>query len=328
MGGDRPGRRGRAGGRAGLLASDLPSRWRTLNETFLALALLLPYLQLRRPLPRALPSGIAVVLLVVVVAFESTAAVTDLAETFGILILAPVAFDLVDRGILDPQPAARTRWLWYAWRCVGCRCWIPDRRRRAAGAVRYGVRTRRSSACCWSSLPVALDRARTAAAGVPAGRDVGHTRGVHISARTDYALRALLALAGSGSATVPGPVLAAEQELPLKFLEAILADLRRAGLVRTRRGPVGGYALARSAELITVGEVVRAVDGPLAVVRGERPEQAAYEGAAEHLQELWIALRAALRIVLDEVTLAELLSGELPARVRDLVAEPGAWKSR
>jgi len=157
---------------------------------------------------------------------------------------------------------------------------------------------------------------------------VRHTRGVHISARTDYALRALLALAAADAPTVPGPVLAAEQGLPLKFLEAILADLRRAGVVRTRRGAVGGYALARSADLITIGEVVRAVDGPLAVIRGERPELAAYEGAAEHLQELWIALRSALRIVLDEVTLAELLSGELPERVRDLVAEPGAWKSR
>ena len=151
---------------------------------------------------------------------------------------------------------------------------------------------------------------------------------MHISARTDYALRALLALAAADAPTVPGPVLAAEQGLPLKFLEAILADLRRAGLVRTRRGAVGGYALARPAAEIAVGEVVRAVDGPLAVVRGERPERAEYEGVAEHLQELWIALRAALRIVLDEVTLAELLSGDLPPRVRELMAEPGAWKSR
>jgi hypothetical protein len=99
-----------------LLASDLPSRWRTLNETFLALALLLPYLQLRRPLPRAVPIGIAAVLFGAVVAFESTAAVTDLAEALGILILAPVAVDLVDRGILDPaaRTSPRARWLWYA----------------------------------------------------------------------------------------------------------------------------------------------------------------------------------------------------------------------
>ena len=151
---------------------------------------------------------------------------------------------------------------------------------------------------------------------------------MHISARTDYALRALLALAAAGSATVTGQALAAEQLLPPKFLEAILADLRRAGLLRTRRGPVGGYALARPPELITIGEVVRAVDGPLAIVRGARPEQARYEGAAEHLQTLWIALRSALRIVLDDVTLAQLLSGELPERVRELTTEPGAWTSR
>lgn len=123
-------------------------------------------------------------------------------------------------------------------------------------------------------------------------------------------------------------MLAAEQQLPLKFLEAILADLRRAGLVRTRRGPVGGYGLSRPADRITVGEVVRAVDGPLAVVRGERPEQAEYTGAAEHLQTLWVALRAAVRLVLDEVTLAQLLTGDLPERVSGLVAEPGAWTSR
>jgi hypothetical protein len=99
-----------------LLASDLPSRFRTLNETFLALALLLPYLQLRRPLPRLLAGGVATGFLAVVVAFESTAAVTDLAETFGILILLPVAFDLVDRGLLDPaaRTSTRSRWLWYA----------------------------------------------------------------------------------------------------------------------------------------------------------------------------------------------------------------------
>ena len=99
-----------------LLATDLPSRFRTLNETFLALALLLPYLQLRRPLPRVLAGGVAAGFLVVVVVFESTAAVTDLAETFGILILPPVAYDLVDRGLLDPdaRTSARSRSLWYA----------------------------------------------------------------------------------------------------------------------------------------------------------------------------------------------------------------------
>ena len=137
-----------------LVASDLPSRWRTLNETCLALALLLPYLQLRRPLPRAVPAGIAVGLFVVVVAFESTAAVTDLAETFGILILAPVAFDLVDRGILDPtaRTTPRTRWLWYATLVV-----VPivlsvlEYRVGVDGvlgvAVRYGVRVTEAFVC-------------------------------------------------------------------------------------------------------------------------------------------------------------------------------------
>ena len=137
-----------------LLAGDLPSRWRTLNETFLALALLLPYLQLRRPLPKALAGGIAAGLLVVVVAFESTAAVTDLAETFGLLILAPVAFDLVDRGILDP--AARTstlaRWLWYAALVlVPVALSVLEYRVGVDGvlgvAVRYGVRVTEAFVC-------------------------------------------------------------------------------------------------------------------------------------------------------------------------------------
>jgi Rrf2 family protein len=151
---------------------------------------------------------------------------------------------------------------------------------------------------------------------------------VQISARTDYALRALLILAAAEPATVTGQVLADRQALPTKFLEAILADVRRAGLVRARRGAQGGYTLARPAGEITVGEVVRAVDGPLAVVRGERPERAQYVGSAEHLGTLWIALRAAVRSVLDEVTLAELLSGQLPPHVRDLLAKPDAWISR
>ena len=152
---------------------------------------------------------------------------------------------------------------------------------------------------------------------------------MHISARTDYAVRAMLTLAAAGpTGTVTGQALAAGQALPQKFLEAILGDLRRAGLVRSRRGPVGGYSLSRPPAEIPVGEIVRAVDGPLAVVRGERPEQAEYSGAAEHLGTLWVALRAAVRSVLDDVTLDQLLSGDLPANVRDLVELPGAWTSR
>lgn len=151
---------------------------------------------------------------------------------------------------------------------------------------------------------------------------------MQISARTDYAVRAMLTLAAAGQETVTGQALAAEQQLPQKFLEAILTDLRRTGLVRSRRGPIGGYALARPPSKIAIGEIVRAVDGPLAVVRGERPEQAVYAGAAEHLGTLWVALRAAVRSVLDDVTLEQVLSGDLPAPVRGLLDSPGAWRSR
>lgn len=151
---------------------------------------------------------------------------------------------------------------------------------------------------------------------------------MHISARSDYAVRAALGLAAAYPATVSSAGLASEQDLPRKFLEAILADLRRAGLVRSRRGPVGGYALSRPATDIPIGEIVRAVDGPLAVVRGERPEQAVYAGAAEHLGTLWVALRAAVRTVLDDVTLAQVLSGDLPEQIQELLSSPGAWRSR
>lgn len=152
---------------------------------------------------------------------------------------------------------------------------------------------------------------------------------MHISARTDYAVRAMLTLAAAGpGGTVTGQALGAEQQLPLKFLEAILADLRRGGLVRSRRGPVGGYALCRPADEVAIGDVVRAVDGPLAVVRGERPEQASYTGAAEHLGTVWVALRAAVRSVLDDTTLADVLAGELPPAVQAMVDLPGAWTSR
>jgi Rrf2 family protein len=161
-----------------------------------------------------------------------------------------------------------------------------------------------------------------------AARPCGTLIAVHISARGDYAVRAAVALAVTYPRTVSAQVLAAEQGMPRKFLETILADLRRAGLVRTRRGVQGGYTLARPADDVTIGDVVRAVDGPLAVVRGERPEQTRYEGVAEHLGTLWVALRAAVRSVLDEVTLSQLLTGDLPEHVTDLLARPEAWLSR
>src|SRR5947199_8006568 len=116
--------------------------------------------------------------------------------------------------------------------------------------------------------------------------------------------------------------------MPRKFLETILADLRRAGYVQSTRGVDGGYALSRPPGEICVGDVLRAVDGPLAGVRGMRPEDAVYDGSAVHLQELWIAVRAAVRRVLDEVSLAELARGRLPAHVRRLIADHEAWRPR
>ncbi len=151
-----------------------------------------------------------------------------------------------------------------------------------------------------------------------------------ISARMDYAIRALLSLAQADSdgAVVTADTLAERQGLPRKFLEAVLADLRKSGLVTSSRGSRGGYRLARGAEEITLGSVFRAVDGPLAEVRGLRPHETEYTGAAQHLPMVWVAVRASLRLVLDEVTLRDVLSGNLPAHVNQLINEPDAWRSR
>lgn len=149
---------------------------------------------------------------------------------------------------------------------------------------------------------------------------------MHISAKADYAVRALLQLAaGDGGDAVRAEDLATAQGLPVKFLENILVDLRRAGLVTSRRGSEGGYRLARPATEVTLASVIRAVDGPLAEVRGERPEAAAYEGAAVHLRDVWIAVRASVRSVLEAVTLAQVVEGQLPRKVRALVDDPDAW---
>jgi Rrf2 family protein len=151
---------------------------------------------------------------------------------------------------------------------------------------------------------------------------------MQISARGDYAVRACLALTASYPATVSAQALATEQNLPRKFLETILGDLRRAGVVHSIRGVEGGYTLAREPGEIQIGEVLRATDGPLAGVRGMRPEETVYEGSAVHLQELWIAVRAAVRKVLDEVSLADVAKGKLPAHVRRLTTDHEAWQSR
>jgi Rrf2 family protein len=136
-----------------------------------------------------------------------------------------------------------------------------------------------------------------------------------------------LAAADEGRPT-KGDAIAQAQGIPLKFLENILGDLRHAGIVRSQRGADGGYWLARAADQITVADVIRAVEGPLASVRGGPPEDVAYAGAAESLASVWIAVRASLRSVVERVTLADVAAGRLPARVVKLADDPEAWVTR
>jgi Rrf2 family protein len=151
---------------------------------------------------------------------------------------------------------------------------------------------------------------------------------VKITAKADYGVRAALELAAAGGGPVKGERIAEAQDIPLKFLENILLELRHDGLVRSQRGPEGGYWLARPAEEIAIADVIRAVEGPLASVRGEPPEDVSYAGPSESLRTVWVALRANLRAVLDEVTLADVAAGRLPASVAALVEPPDAWVRR
>ncbi len=149
---------------------------------------------------------------------------------------------------------------------------------------------------------------------------------VQISAKADYAVRALLVLAAAQDG-VPqtGKVIATSQQMPVKFVENTLVELRINGLVRSQRGARGGFSLARPAEEITIADVVRAVDGPLAQVRGDRPEELEYTAPATSLQHVWIAVRATIRGVLEHVTLADVARGEIPAAVDVLTHDPDAW---
>ncbi|HEU5084904.1 MAG TPA: Rrf2 family transcriptional regulator [Acidimicrobiales bacterium] len=151
---------------------------------------------------------------------------------------------------------------------------------------------------------------------------------MQVTAKVDYAVRALLELAARGDGRATRDELAAAQEIPPRYLEAILGQLRHAGLVRGQRGASGGYSLGRPASEITIAEVSRAVDGPLSLVQGVRPEHVSYDGASEHLVELWIGLRAAVRSVLEGVTIADVLAGRLPPEVQRLVDDPAAWLPR
>jgi Rrf2 family protein len=147
-----------------------------------------------------------------------------------------------------------------------------------------------------------------------------------VSAKADYAIRAAVELAAAdGDRPMKGDRIAQAQEIPQNFLENILADLRNAGIVASRRGADGGYWLARPAEDVSLADVIRAVDGPLANVRGIRSEQVAYQGSAEPLRDVWVAVRASLRNVLERVSLADLARGDLPENVRELAADPDAW---
>ncbi|WP_431966553.1 RrF2 family transcriptional regulator [Nocardia sp. bgisy134] len=152
---------------------------------------------------------------------------------------------------------------------------------------------------------------------------------MHITAKVDYAVRTLLEIASATpEAKIKADAIATAQRIPPKVLETVLGELRRAELVVSRRGPDGGYSLARPASEISIADVIRAVEGPLASVRGHRPEDVKYPGTAEPLQRVWIALRVNIRSVLENVTIADIVADGLPEFVEALTGDPGAWARR
>jgi len=154
---------------------------------------------------------------------------------------------------------------------------------------------------------------------------------MRVTAKVDYAVRAAVVLANAaaaGTAPVKGDRIRQDQDIPFRFCENILGELRQAGLVRSRRGAEGGYWLAKPASEISIADIIRACEGPLANVRGERPEEIDYPESAAGLQLVWIATRASLRRVLEVVTLADVAAGVLPKKVRPYLNDDGAWESR
>ncbi|HIW62726.1 MAG TPA: Rrf2 family transcriptional regulator [Candidatus Stackebrandtia excrementipullorum] len=149
---------------------------------------------------------------------------------------------------------------------------------------------------------------------------------MRLSARVDYALRACLALTVAGDTWTSAERVAAAQRIPTKFCESILLQLRRGGIVESRRGSDGGHRLARGAQEISLADVIRVVDGPLMGVRGQRPENIDYSGEAGALQTVWIALRAGQRAILESVTLHSVAMSTLPDDVVSLAADPAAWR--
>ncbi|HEY5519763.1 MAG TPA: Rrf2 family transcriptional regulator [Candidatus Limnocylindrales bacterium] len=151
---------------------------------------------------------------------------------------------------------------------------------------------------------------------------------MRVSAKADYAIRAAVELAAAeGSGQLRADKIAEAQEIPIKFLESILLELKHAGIVRSQRGADGGYALARPGSDISLADVIRAVDGPLANVRGDRPENVKYKGSAARLTDVWIAVRANLRAVLEATSLADVARDDLPDSVRALSGDPDNWIS-
>ncbi len=152
---------------------------------------------------------------------------------------------------------------------------------------------------------------------------------MHVTAKADYAVRAVVELVGSKQES-PRKVddVAQAQGIPVSFLENILTQLRSSGIVRSQRGPEGGYWLARPPDTLNVAQIIRAVEGPLVGVRGLPPEEIEYTGSAEALQQVWIAVRANLRMVLEHVTVAEVSAGKLPKQVLALTREEQAWEAR
>jgi Rrf2 family protein len=152
---------------------------------------------------------------------------------------------------------------------------------------------------------------------------------MHVTAKADYAIRAVVELAGSAQ-DAPRKVddVARAQGIPVSFLENILTQLRSSGIVRSQRGPEGGYWLAQPPAEVNLAQVIRAVEGPLVGIRGQRPEEIEYIGSSESLQQVWIALRANLRGVLERVTIADVAAGKLPKDVLALTRQEEAWETR
>jgi Rrf2 family protein len=150
---------------------------------------------------------------------------------------------------------------------------------------------------------------------------------MRISAKADYAMRALLELAATDEELLKGDDISESQGIPIKFLEKIMSELKTAGIVFSQRGAEGGYSLVRPASEVTLADVMRAIEGPIAVVRDTRPENLEYEDPARGLTSAWVALRGSMRVVLESVTLASVLNEKFPPEVKALLDDPNSWES-